>query len=57
MTYNEKTVTLKLKRIDVCDILLALGAVANESDAKKWGELHEKVKEILNDFDEKNFQA
>ena len=57
MTYNERTVTLKLKRIDVCDILLALGAVANESDVKKWDELHEKVKEILNDFDEKNFQA
>jgi hypothetical protein len=55
MTYNERTVNLKLKRIEVCDILLALTLIKQESNATKWGRLHDKVKEILDDFDEKNF--
>lgn len=55
MTYNERTVTLKLKRIDVCDLLLALTVVAESSDAKKWDFLHNKVEKILEAFDEENF--
>lgn len=54
MTYNEKTMTLKLKRIEVCDLLLACTACERETDAKKWGELHDKLKGMLEAFDEKN---
>ena len=54
--HNEKTVTLKLRRIDVCDLLLATGLIANETDATKWDLLHDKLKQILADFDEKNFE-
>lgn len=53
--HNQKTMTLKLKRIDVCDILLALTAIKQSSDAEKWGKLHDKIREILDEFDEKNF--
>ena len=52
--FNEKTVTMKLKRSAVCDLLLAITAVSQASDAKKWKELHDKVKTILQDFDNKN---
>lgn len=54
--HNEKTVTLKLKRIEVCDLLMATGLIADESKATKWAVLHDKLKEILEDFDEKNFE-
>lgn len=53
---NYKTVTLKLKRIEICDLLLATLAakqLANDG-GKKWEELHDKLKTILDDFDEKN---
>lgn len=52
--FNEKTVNLKLKRIEICDLLLALTAVSQSSEAKKWKELHDKIALILHDFDEKN---
>ena len=52
--HNEKTVTLKLKRIEVCDLLLACSLIADDSNAKKWNALHDKLKEILDDFDEKH---
>ena len=53
---NEKTVTMKLKRIEVCDLLLATGLIANETDGTRWDKLHAKLKQILDDFDEKNFE-
>ena len=56
MTHNEKIVTLKLRRIDVCDLLLACSLISAESDAQKWDKLHEKLKQILDDFDEANFK-
>lgn len=55
MTYNGRTVTMRLKRIEVCDLLIALTAVADSSEAKKWGALHDKIEEILMKFDEENF--
>ena len=55
--HNEKTVTLKLKRIEVCDLLLATGIIARGSDAIRWDLLHSKLKQILEDFDEKNFEG
>lgn len=51
MNYNERTVTMKLKRIEVCDLLIALTAVADSSDAEKWDALHDKVEAILDKFD------
>ena len=52
--YNDKDVTLTLKRIEICDLLLACtNAYYHASNkAKKWDELHEKLFAILNDFDE-----
>lgn len=54
--YNEKIVTLKLKRIDVCDLLLATTIIKQDSGAEKWKNLHDKLKVILEDFDKKNFK-
>lgn len=54
MTYNQREMTLKLTRIEVCDLLLACTAVAQETEAKKWSELHDKLSQMLDKFDEKN---
>lgn len=51
---NEKTVTLKLRRIDVCDLLIATTSLKHSTNAEHWGELHDKLKAILDDFDEKH---
>ena len=55
-TLNERTVTLKLKRIELCDLLMATTIIKHESNATKWGVLHDKLKQILDEFDEKNFE-
>lgn len=55
MTHNEKTVTLKLKRIDVCNLLLATTALSDGENREHWKVLHDKLKQILDEFDEKNF--
>lgn len=52
-TINQKTVTLKLKRIDLCNLLLATTVLKGRSDAQKWRDLHDKLQQILHDFDEK----
>lgn len=54
MTNNERTMTLKLKRIEVIDILMALTYTEEESEAEKWGKLHDKIMKMLDDFDLKN---
>lgn len=51
---NEKTVTLKLKRIEVCDLLIATTASKHSSGAEKWERLHDKLAEILHEFDKKH---
>lgn len=51
---NEMNVTLNLKRIEVCDLLLACLAAkdkANDS-GKKWDRLHEEIKKQLHNFDQ-----
>lgn len=53
-THNEKTMTLKLKRIDVCNLILACTIISSESDATKWRRLHDTLKQALDEFDEKN---
>ncbi len=55
MATNESVVTLKLKRIELCDLLMACWAADKVSEgAEKWMTLHDKLDEILKDFDEKN---
>ena len=55
---NLKTVSLKLKRIELCDLLLACTVLAdqqkeNGESSQRWNNLHEKLKTILDDFDKK----
>ena len=56
--YNLKTVTMKLHRIDLCDLMLACTMVDETvgDDNTKWSELHDKLAQILSEFDEKNFK-
>ena len=56
---NEKIVTLELKRIDLCDLLLACTAAEieaknNGSTGEKWDKLWHKLHDILWDFDADN---
>lgn len=51
---NQRTVTLKLKRIDVCNLMLATTALSEGENREHWRVLHDKLKEILDDFDAKN---
>lgn len=48
---NEKTVNLKLRRIDVCDLLIACNAAEDKIGAKKWKDLHDKLRSILDEWD------
>ena len=55
MMRNEMEMTLTMKRIDVCDLLLACLAakeLAND-EGKKWDALHQILKEQLDEFDTK----
>lgn len=54
MTYNERQMKVNLQRIDVCDLLIACTYCEQATGAKKWGELHDKLKAALEAFDEKN---
>lgn len=46
---NAKTVTVKMRRIDLCDLLMACTALdtATEADNTKWAKLHDKLEEVL----------
>lgn len=52
---NEKTVTVKMKRIDLCNLMLACTVLddATDENTTKWAKLHDQLKEILDDFDSK----
>ena len=52
MLRNHRTMTLKLSRIDVCNLLMALTVTKDRSNAQRWSELHKKIKAMLDDFDE-----
>ena len=54
MTYNQKAIKAELRRIDICDLLIACTVLEQETDAKKWGDLHDKLSNILADFDDKH---
>ena len=51
MLRNHRMMTLKLTRMDVCNILIALTATKEANDGQRWGEVHEKVKLALMEFD------
>ena len=55
MMLNQKTVTIKMKRIELCDLILACtNAMQNANDGgEKWKKLHDMLKEQLDAFDEK----
>lgn len=55
---NQKTVTVKIKRIELCDLLIACTACSSSvkergETGKKWDDLHDKLKAILDEFDKK----
>lgn len=53
MPLNQRTITLKLTRIEVIDLMIACIAVSEASDAEKWNKLHDKLEEYVNALDEK----
>lgn len=51
---NEKTVTLKLQRRDVCKIILALDAVTQTAGTSpEYGEIRKRIQEQLSEHDAK----
>lgn len=52
MRNNFKT-TIEVKRIDICDLMLACLAAqeAANDGGKKWAELHDKLKKQLEELD------
>lgn len=55
-TLNERTITLKLQRIDICNLLIATTASAQSSGASKWRDLHDKLYSILENWDNENLE-
>lgn len=56
---NGRTMTLRITRGEVIDLLLAVDAVTEELEAdfqrhKKWDLLHAKLERQLQEFDEKH---
>lgn len=56
-TLNERTINLKLQRIDICNLLIATTAAAQSSGASKWRDLHDKLYNILENWDNENLDA
>ena len=59
MNYNSRTVTVKMSRSDLCNLLMATTSIAQTlqeegREASKWGALHDKLREQLDAFDERN---
>lgn len=56
---NQLTVTLKLKRIEVCNLCLACHIISQcvyamgEHGENKWDRLEDRLDEILTEFDKK----
>ena len=50
---NERTVTVKISRQELIDLLLL--CAVHTDDAKKWDDLHKKLYEQLKTFDTKHF--
>ena len=54
MMRNEFKTTVTLRRIDLCDLLIACTALANEQENEdnKWAKLHSLLESQLKDLDE-----
>lgn len=52
---NQKTVTVKITRHELCDLLIATQAL--EDHAEKWAALHDKLLAQLEAFDAKLDEA
>ena len=50
---NERTVTVRLKRRDLCDLMSACTVLSEYCDSNRWEELHNQLKAIIEDFDHK----
>lgn len=51
---NDFETTLKLKRIDICDLMLAcLAAKELSNGATKWDRLYENLKKQLDELDKR----
>ena len=49
---NDFRTTIELKRIDICDLMLAcLAAKELAPESKKWDRLHEELKRQLDELD------
>lgn len=54
MTTNQTPMTLNIRRIDICDLLIAC-TVAKETamdGGEKWEKLHDEIKRQLNEQDD-----
>lgn len=56
MPMNERTVSVSMKRIDLCNLMLACSNTAylleqNGKPATKWNALHDQLKAALDAFD------
>ncbi len=49
---NAFETTITLRRIDICDLLIACTALSQQTDSKKWTELHDKLEAQLISLDE-----
>lgn len=55
-TPNQKMMTIKLRRRDVCDLMTACAWAAVDNGVlsdSKWRDLHEVLREQLDEFDSK----
>lgn len=49
---NEFKTTLQVRRVDICDLMLACSLVGFlSSGAKKWDKLHDELKRQLDELD------
>lgn len=53
---NDTVISIELKRIEVCDLLIASLAAYNNSndDGEKWKRIHDKIGEQLHKTDKAN---
>lgn len=54
VTANGRTYTVKVKRGDLVDLMMACTSASISSGAEKWKTLHDLLKEQLNEQDAKN---
>lgn len=48
---NQKEITVTMRRIDLCDLLIACTSAAERSGAEKWTRLHDELAAQLEAFD------